>query len=58
MMCFRDMTFCEAKDCKHFDNCKRALTEEVQASAKKWWGSDDAPIMVYSEKIKCFEEKK
>lgn len=42
MICFRDMTFCIHPDC----TCdpERQLTDEVREAARKWWGSDDAPI--------------
>ena len=54
---FRDMTFCTFyKECTHGDVCHRALTEKVRADAIKWWGSDDAPICMFSEPPKCFKE--
>lgn len=58
MMCFRDMTFCGyASDCKDAEGCPRALTEEVRREATEWWGSDEAPIAVFSDKPECFNEK-
>jgi hypothetical protein len=35
MICFRDMTFCEAA-CGNV-GCHRLLTPEVKAAAERWW---------------------
>ena len=53
-MCYKDKTFCPYESCKLFRSCSRALTKEVKASAKEWWGKDDPPICVYSERPSCF----
>ena len=56
---FRDMTFCSFfTDCVHGEVCNRALTEQVKADAIKWWGNDNAPICMFSEPPKCFNEIK
>ena len=34
MMCYRDMTFCHGDGCALFDECPRALTQEVKDAAK------------------------
>lgn len=34
-MCYKDITFCGAKECKKFTGCHRALTDEVWARAEK-----------------------
>ena len=34
MLCYRDMTFCSAKECES-KYCRRKLTEEVQDKALK-----------------------
>lgn len=58
MLCYRDRTYCNFScNCKHESTCNRALTADVLAAAKKWWGSNDAPICMYVDKPKCFEEK-
>ena len=44
MLCFKDITFCEA-ECGN-TNCDRRLTDEVQQQAIKWWGNEQAPIAV------------
>lgn len=44
MMCFRDRTYCNSPYCTN--ECGRQLTDEVREAARKWWGSDDAPIAV------------
>jgi hypothetical protein len=43
-MCYKDMTFCASPNCQN--KCGRKLTKEVQEGAKRWWGSDDAPIAI------------
>lgn len=57
MMCYRDMTFCTGDGCKKFDNCPRALTDQVRADAVKWWKSDDAPIAFFEspKELPCYE---
>lgn len=52
MLCYKDMTFCVNTQCKR--QCSRRLTQEVQAAAEKWWGSDQAPIAVSD--FNCTEE--
>jgi hypothetical protein len=42
MICYKDMTFCKS-DCIN-TNCFRNWTEEKSKDAKKWWGSDNAPV--------------
>lgn len=44
MICYRDMTFCNAPNC----TCPewRRLTPAVIDAALKWWGSVGAPIAV------------
>ena len=53
MVCYKDMTFCNA-DCSN-DDCYRQLTEKVRKDAEKWWGSDDAPIAVSDFSSRCKE---
>lgn len=54
-MCYRDKTFCEARDCKKWNGCPDALTNKVETDASRWWGKEGAPISVYIENPKCFE---
>lgn len=56
MMCYRDMTFCRFIECGRSGECPRALTDEVQRAAEKWWGGADAPIAVFTERPSCFVE--
>lgn len=42
MICFRDMAFCSAP-CLTVE-CRRNFTAETREAARKWWGSDDAPV--------------
>jgi hypothetical protein len=44
MICYKDRTFCGSENCKN--KCGRQLTEEVKEGARKWWGSDNAPIAI------------
>lgn len=57
MMCYRDRTFCPFyAECGDGDGCRAALTQQVKDDAKKWWGNEDAPIAVYTDKPQCFKE--
>jgi len=51
MICYKDMTFCNA-ECDNTD-CHRMLTPEVWASAAKWWEGDDAPVAVSDFSNNC-----
>jgi len=51
MICYRDMTFCNA-ECDNTD-CHRKLTDEVWANAAKWWEGDDAPVAVADFSKNC-----
>ena len=53
MICYKDMTFCEDKECKHFGPCKRSLTDEVKQKADDF----GLPVAVAMDKMDCFEEK-
>lgn len=59
MMCYKDQTFCEFNECKHFgdreddpDNCFRSLTNKVKDKASKL----HLPICQYTDKPPCFEK--
>jgi hypothetical protein len=58
VICYKDMTFCTAKDCAN--KCDRYLTDKIRAEADTWWGKEGAPIMVYTnpKKLECFKEVK
>jgi len=62
MICYRDMTFCQNKDCAKFGkDCFRSLTDQVLKDAKKWWGksSGNPPICCFlmgdDDPFECFE---
>jgi hypothetical protein len=65
MICYRDRQFCEFyTECRTGEYCISALTEEVQKKANEWWDSTPsteikgtAPIMIFSSKPLCFEER-
>ena len=45
MMCFKDMTFCNAYPTRCANGkCHRALTSKLRVEADQWWGKDGAPI--------------
>lgn len=54
MLCYKDMTFCVNAECTK--ECHRRLTPVVQSAARKWFGSDDAPIAVSSFNCSTVEE--
>ena len=58
MMCYKDSTFCEYyKRCWDGGNCGRALTPQVIKNAEEWWGDDNPPVSVFTEKPDCFVNK-
>lgn len=64
MVSFKDMTFCNAKDCEHFgdreidpDLCFRSLTDKVKKEAEEWYGNDQYPIRIFTEKPECYTPK-
>lgn len=42
MICFKDMSFC-GSDCTN-SKCRRHFGEGDRLAAKRWWGSDEAPV--------------
>jgi len=54
MICYRDMTFCNAEDCTN-NKCFRKITDEVIESGTKWWGSPDFPIAISDFSTVCKE---
>lgn len=61
MICYRDMTFCSFyRECKDGSGCSIALTDKVEADAKKWWGDNcenGPPIAIFADKPACFVNK-
>jgi hypothetical protein len=52
---YKDITFCQESTCARFGkNCSRSLTPEMEDAAKRWWGSDDAPISVFTGRPDCY----
>ena len=59
MLCYKDSTFCTFyQECKNGSKCSRVLTDKVKEDAKRWWGNEDYPICIYSDKPDCFVELK
>jgi hypothetical protein len=56
-LCFKDMTFCDSKDCVT-PLCARRLTHDVWADAKKWRGSADAPVAISDFTTSCPDYRK
>lgn len=54
---YKDMTFCQESSCAKFGkDCSRSFTPEVEDAAKRWWGSDEAPISVFTGRPDCYEK--
>ena len=53
MVCYMDQWFCNKDSCDKWKSCDRALTEEVQHKADKWWGREGAPIAIRTECV-CY----
>ena len=57
MICYRDITFCEAyKECADGEGCPKALTQDVIDAANKWL-PPYGPISV-CRKLDCFKKRK
>ena len=52
MLCYKDKTFCNYKDCKAFDNCNRALTAKISEESDKY----GLLLSVFAEKPPCFTD--
>lgn len=50
-MHFRDMTFC-GSDCTR-STCRRHFGPDDRAAARKWWGSDNAPVAMCDYSPNC-----
>lgn len=50
MIVYQDRAFCTAKECKHYDECPRAITDRVREEAEK----AGLPISVMGG-FECFE---
>jgi hypothetical protein len=55
MMGYADKTWCNDKSCLNFESCPTALTAKVRKKAIEWWGNEDAPILIYMDKLDCYE---
>lgn len=57
MIGYQDRTFCNAKECRNFPTCERALTEKVLQAAEKWWKGPGAPISLFADpkELKCYD---
>ena len=53
MISYQDRCFCAFKDCAKFNDCHRALTDEINEAATK----AEMPIARFANKPECYEEK-
>lgn len=44
MICYLDRAFCTRSDSCQRKHCERNFNKERQEAARKWWGSDEAPV--------------
>lgn len=59
MISYKDMTFCTYyRDCTKGNDCFRSLKPQVLHDAKKWWGGDNPPFSIFSQRPECFEDKR
>ena len=57
MIYYKDKTFCPFYEtCDKQNDCSRPLTQQVKAAAVKWWGSDAAPVAVFTDKPQCHSD--
>ena len=57
MIHYKDRTFCTYYEtCDKQNDCSRPLTPQVKAAAVKWWGSDTAPVAVFTDKPQCHSD--
>jgi hypothetical protein len=55
---YKDMTFCPFYlKCIYANACERPLTPEVKEKAREWWGSDAAPICVFTSEPECYSDE-
>ena len=54
MLCYKDRTYCDFKECKHKDTCSTYLTDKIKEDAHNF-GLD---VSVYANKPECFESNK
>jgi len=55
MICYKDKTYCEAKNCIKFNDCPRSLTEAVKKAA----ADADLPLAYFENPtlLQCYEPK-
>lgn len=54
-MTFRDRTFCSSSPQCANTQCTRHFGEAAREAARKWWGSDDAPVAFANYRETCGE---
>ncbi len=57
MICYKDRWWCPNSDCKKFDSCYRALTEEEKANAKRIGLGDYIDKPAEPKALECYEPK-
>ena len=54
MLCFRNKTYYDFKDCKYFNKCHEALIEQMQKDSNV----SELPICKFIDKLGCYYGKK
>lgn len=54
MISYLDRSFCTQSDTCQQKHCERNFNQERRKAARKWWGSDDAPV-AYAAFPECEE---
>jgi len=59
MLCYRDRTFCDFKDCDHFNDCVRAMNKEWQEQYNIICNKNKfvLPVCQYVDKPECYKSK-
>lgn len=50
MICYRDRTYCNFRDCAAFGPCPRSFTDDVEVEAIE----SGLPVSLFSQKPDCF----
>jgi len=63
MICYRDKTWCNFKDCANATHCPRVMSKEEEARCRKWSleiteGKHDMIASFFGKHPKCYKEAK
>lgn len=54
MINFQDRTWCIDKKCANYEPCDLSFKSADAVAAKRWWGGDEYPLLVFGERKECF----